>query len=115
MKVTATLRKVKSKEKITGVIYVRVFEKNIIDIRMATNITVHPEYWDSRKQCISELTPESVINPATRIIINEKISQSLSELNSRLPKRGADNEWMKEQLTNLGLRGDLKIKEMTIT
>ena len=44
MKVTATLRKVKSKEKIKGVIYMRVFEKNNIDLRKSGYANLHIPY-----------------------------------------------------------------------
>ncbi|MCH5242886.1 MAG: hypothetical protein J1F67_10795 [Muribaculaceae bacterium] len=112
MKVTTLVRKVKTKEKTTGIIYMRVFEKNKTDFRLATNLTVIPEYWDNKRQCYSETTPESEIPVALQKAFNNKISSAIKKLNENITSEGATPNWLKSQLNALGLSENKEFPQM---
>ena len=112
MKVTTLVRKVKTKEKTTGIIYMRVFEKNKTDFRLATNLTVIPEYWDNKRQCYSETTPESEIPVALQKAFNNKISSAIKKLNENITSEGATPNWLKSQLNSLGLSENKEFPQM---
>jgi integrase len=106
MIVKTVIRKVKSKTGLKGILYFRIYEKDNVDFRVSTNISVVPEYWDTKNNGYKVDTPQSVISESEREEVNKKIIATMTAIKNTYPKKGGDAKWLTSKLTELNMRGE---------
>ena len=98
MKATAFLRKVKLKDGTQkGVIYFRV-RSGKKDFRLASSLTIDPDYWDSELPGYSQDTPTCAVSPMEMSLFNEAIRNILMTIQIEYGEN-ADQAWLSEILT----------------
>jgi hypothetical protein len=106
MTVKTVIRKVKTKAGTTGILYFRIYERGITDFRVATNISVKPEYWSSKANGYLPRVPESEITSSERKEVNRRIQIAMTTIKDTYPLDGGDAKWLATKLAELNLRGE---------
>lgn len=102
MKATAFLRKVKLKDGTqNGVVYFRVRSAEK-DFRLASSLTINPDYWDSESSGYKQDTPPSVVSPIVRSEFNQTIQNILLTMQQEYDET-ADQAWLSQILSRLTL------------
>jgi len=98
MKATAFLRKVKLTDGTqNGVIYFRVRDGKK-DFRLASSLTINPEYWDSELPGYREDTPFNMVSPIARYEFNQTVQNILLVMQQEYDET-ADQAWLNEILS----------------
>lgn len=98
MKATVLLRKVKLKNGTeSGVVYFRVRCANK-DFRLASSLTINPEFWDGRVPGYKEDTPPSIVSPIIAREFNRSIQSILLTMQQEFTE-DADKTWLSEILS----------------
>ena len=106
MKATAFLRKVKLTDGTqNGVIYFRVRDGKK-DFRLASSLTINPEYWDSELPGYRETTPFTEASPIARYEFNQTIQSILLVMQQEYDE-SADQAWLNEILSRFSNKKNL--------
>ena len=93
MKATAFLRKVKLKNGIeNGVVYFRVRGTNK-DFRLASSLTINPEFWDGKVPGYKDDTPPNIVSPVITKHFNRTIQNILLTMQREFTE-DADQAWL---------------------
>ena len=104
MRVNVILRKSKSrKQGSTGTVYFRIFEKKEVDFRVASSITINPEYWDASVPGYAANTPKKVVPTERQQQTNELIQKMLNMIKTKY-KKGMDAKWLAAALEDCTLK-----------
>lgn len=104
MRVNIILRKSKSrKQGATGTVYFRIFEKKEVDFRVASSITINPEYWDASVPGYAADTPNKVVPIERQQQTNELIQKILNMIKTKY-KKGMDAKWLAAALEDCTLK-----------
>ena len=104
MRVNVILRKSKSrKQGATGTVYFRIFEKKEVDFRVASSITINPEYWDASVPGYAADTPNKVVPIERQQQTNELIQKILNMIKTKY-KKGMDAKWLAAALEDCTLK-----------
>jgi integrase len=106
MTVKTVIRKVKSKSGTKGILYFRIYERGNVDFRVSTNISVNPEYWDSKSNGYLQNTPDSEISSSEREEVNNMIQTAMTTIKDTYPQNGGDAKWLTSKLAELNLRSE---------
>ena len=94
MKATAFLRKVKLKNGTeNGVVYFRVRGTNK-DFRLASSLTINPEFWDGKVPGYKDDTPPNIVSPVITKHFNRTIQNILLTMQREFTE-DADQAWLK--------------------
>lgn len=92
MKITAQLRKTKVKTGITGTVCFRLRDESA-DIRVASSISINPDYWDANVPGYSATTPKSEVSADQQKEINDLIRTILHMAQTDY-ENGKDAKWL---------------------
>ena len=104
MRVSVILRKSKSqKQGATGRVYFRIFENKEADFRVASSITINPDYWDAAVPGYAAKTPMTIVTAEEQKETNELIKTILHMIKKSY-KKGMDAKWLANVLDECTLK-----------